>query len=235
MRKVARTQRSPASGSERPRLEPLGNVAYKQIREAIRTGAYKPGQRVREAHFAEWLRMSRTPVREALRRIESEGLIAHEARRGLVIAKLDPQMIMELYALREALEGTAARLAARQASDPEINMLEQMIRDETEMSDDPGRLRDHNRLFHEALFRSAHNRFLLRAIGTVRDSVMLLNQTTFSVPGRPHSAVKEHSAIVDAIQQRDADRAETAAREHIRITLRYRLKMLAEQVEEVPA
>ena len=234
MRKTARIRRTAARNVGR-RVEPLGNVAYKQIREAIRTGTYKPGQRVREADFAEWLRMSRTPVREALHRIESEGLISYEARRGLVIAKLDHQMVMELYALRETLEGTAARLAARHASDLEIAMLEQMVRDEAEMKDDPKLLREHNRVFHEALFRSAHNRFLLRVIGTVRDSIMLLNQTTFSVPGRPQSAVTEHRAIVEAIVLRDADRAESAAREHIRITLRYRLKMLAGQGEEVLA
>ena len=216
------------------RFEPLGNLAYKKIREAIRSGTYKPGQRVREADFAEWLHMSRTPVREALRRIESEGLLSHEARRGLVIAKLDHQMVMELYALREALEGTAARLAARHAADFEINVLEQMMRDEAALTE-PKRLHEHNRLFHEALFRSAHNRFLLRAIGTVRDSVMLLNQTTFSLPGRPASAAVEHGSIVAAIARRDADGAERAAREHIRVTLGHRLKMLAEQEEEVLA
>lgn len=229
MRKPARSR-----GNGRRRLEPLGTVAYTRIRDAIRTGTYKPGQRVREADFAEWLRMSRTPVREALRRIESEGLIAYEARRGLVITKLDNQMVMELYALRETLEGTAARLAARHASDLEIEMLEGMIRDEAEIAE-PKRLHEHNRLFHEALFRSAHNRFLLRAIGIVRDSVMLLNQTTFSLPGRPASAVKEHGSIVAAIVRRDADHAERAAREHIRVTLGHRLKMLTEREEGVPA
>ena len=215
--------------SVRESFEPLGNLAYKKIREAIRAGTYKPGQRVREADFAEWLHMSRTPIREALRRIESEGLLSHEARRGLVIAKLDHQMVMELYALREALEGTAARLAARHAADFEINVLEQMIRDEEALTE-PKRLHEHNRLFHEALFRSAHNRFLLRAIGTVRDSVMLL-KTTFSLPGRPASAAVEHGSIVAAIARRDADEAEKVAREHIRVTLGHRLKMLAEQEE----
>src|SRR5690606_14473520 len=99
--------------------------AYRKLREALASGALKPGQRVMEVEVAEWLQMSRTPVRDALRRLESEGLLTHEPRTGLVVASISRQAMLELYVMREVLEGTAARLCARHASDTEIIELEE--------------------------------------------------------------------------------------------------------------
>src|SRR3546814_15861515 len=86
--------------------ESRGEIAYVRLKESIQTGELKPGQRIREIEMADRLRMSRTPVREALRRLEADGLLTFAPYRGMVIAELDHQAVMELYQMREVLEGT---------------------------------------------------------------------------------------------------------------------------------
>lgn len=208
--------------------ESLGNLAYDKLREAIQAGIYKPGRRIREGDVADWLSMSRTPVREALRRLETEGLLVHEPHRGVVIADLDHQMVMELYSMRDVLEGTAARLAAQHASDVEIAALRDMVEAEVALSADTDRLADHNRRLHSAIYHSAHNRYLLKTLNALGDSLGLLGRTTYSVPGRPQTAHAEHLALVDAIAARNPAAAEQVARRHIQQSQRARLRLLFE-------
>src|ERR1700722_13582207 len=99
----------------------LAELAYKRLYKAIEDKVFQPGMRLVEREVAERLNISRTPVREALRRLEADGLVHIAPPRGIVISHLDHQMISELYVTREALEGTAAALAARAASEAEID------------------------------------------------------------------------------------------------------------------
>src|SRR5262249_16602450 len=114
-----------------------GKRAYDRLKAEIGTDAMPPGSRVRENDIAERLGISRTPVREALRKLEADGLIAHVPHQGAVVAELDRQAIIELYDMREVLEGTAARYAARLASEADILDLEELIESEGGHHDDP--------------------------------------------------------------------------------------------------
>src|SRR5690606_25578928 len=163
-----------------------------------------------------WLNISRTPVREALRKLEGDGLIAFEPHRGMVIAELDEPATLELYRMREVLEGTAAAFAARHAAEAEIALLSGLLRAETGLLGDAAALADHNREFHETLYRAAHNRYLLKSLNALRDSMMLLGPTTLAQPGRSAIAHGEHGAVVDAIRNGDGETADAAARAHIR-------------------
>ena len=203
-----------------------GEDAYQQLKDAIRKGRLVPGTRVREIEIAERLGISRTPAREAIRRLESEGLISFVPRHGAVISKLDHQATMELYDLREILEGSAAGFAARHASAAEIEELEELISAEPELSDKSDQLADLNQLFHAALYRAAHNRYLERALLGLRDSMALMGGTSLKVGGRFKTAHAEHGAIVAAIAARNAGDAEQAARLHIRNAQRARLKLM---------
>jgi DNA-binding GntR family transcriptional regulator len=205
-----------------------GDHAYQQLFEAIESGSLKPGTRLREIEISEWVGASRTPIREALGRLEGEGLIARDPSRGMIVAELDHGMVAELYDMREVLEGTAAGLAARHASDAEIDALREIAQRDREIGDDPARLSRANRLFHEAMFRCAHNRFLMRAVNTLRQSMVLLGQTTLGIAGRAETARREHSAIVEAIARHDAEAATAAARAHIRAAYRARLGLMLE-------
>lgn len=202
-----------------------GESVYLAIRAALHDGLLKPGQRLLEVEVANWLGVSRTPVREALHRLETAGLVEFAGRRGVIIAQLDQQRVIQLYAMREVLEGTAARFAAQHASDFEIRTLRRLVEAQGE-KDDAKEAARRNTLLHEAIYSAAHNTYLVQALNALTDALQLLGQTTFSVPGRPATANREHRDIVDAIESRDPDRAEEAARNHIRAAGRLRLDLL---------
>lgn len=219
----------PASGDISSRgTGSRAEFAYRRLLKAILNGTMKPGHRVREAEIAEQLNISRTPVREALRRLETEGLLTTAAGRGLVVASLDYQAVMELYQMREVLEGTAARLAARYASEAEIVALQEILNNESVLSAEPDVQAEQNRRFHNAIYHAAHNRYLLKSLNSFRDSMALLGPTTFSVSGRSKTALDEHWEILNAIESHDAARAEECARQHIRMAQQARLKLLNE-------
>lgn len=204
----------------------LGERAYLRLKKDIGSGVMPPGSRVREIEIAERLGISRTPVREALRRLESEGLIVHAAHQGAVVAQLDHQAVIELYDVRETLEGTAARYAARHASEAEIQDLAELVESERETGGDRASRAEVNRAIHAALYRAGHNRYLLKALLSLGDAMILLGGTTLGTGERFEAAHAEHLDIVRAIEARDPERAEAAARIHIRNAQRARLKLL---------
>jgi DNA-binding GntR family transcriptional regulator len=201
-------------------------LVYQKLREAIQRGELKPGQRVMEVEVADWLEVSRTPVREALRRLESDGMLVLEPRNGLVVASMSRQAMLELYVMREVLEGTAARLCARNASDLEIMELEELVKREERLQGNYDALARHNRLFHEAVHRGAHNRYLEKSLSAVNDSMWLLGKSQMLIPERAIGAKVEHNAVFEAIRSRDADAAETTARQHVRSARERRLMQL---------
>lgn len=199
--------------------------AYSYIVEGIQSGSLAPGTRLRETELAELTGLSRTPIREALSRLQLEGLLTMDATRGLIVTELDHSMASELYAMREVLEGTAARLAARHASDVEIDFLREINVRDAQLTTAEA-LAANNRLFHETLYRCAHNRYLVKTLNTLQESMMLLGRTTLAAPGRAETSRAEHAAIVEALARRDPDAAEQAARAHIIAAYRIRLEQL---------
>jgi DNA-binding GntR family transcriptional regulator len=203
-----------------------GAKAHQILREAIATGRLKPGARVLESELATLLDMSRTPVREAIATLEAEGLVSIDGARGRIVTKLDYQSMMELYSVREVLEATAAGLAARNASDMEIVALRDMVEVEGEMLDDGGRLADHNRRFHEAIYYCSHNRYILKMLEYIQTGMLLLGQVSRVGDERRETALAEHRAIVEAIEARDPVGAEAAVRHHVRQVQQARIKLL---------
>ncbi len=204
------------------------DFVYQRLRDGIRSGAFRPGDRMREAALAAKLNVSRTPIREAIRRLASEGLLEVAPSRGVMIIQLDKQQVRELYALREALEGTAARLAAQHASQSEISEMRELLEDPASKGDNPEVIAKINRLFHRTIHDAAHNRYLAQALDQLSDSLALLPGTTFAAPGRAKAAHAEHSAILAAIEKRDAEKADEAARSHIRAAGQTRMRMMFE-------
>ena len=204
----------------------LGITAYERLRQAIQSGEYGPGDRVLEDEIAERFNISRTPVREALRRLEDEGFLVHESHRGMTVAQLDYQMVMELYSMRYIVEGAAAAMAARNASDIEMEMLQDMIDREKAASATAEGMAEHNRRLHLAIYQCSHNRYLLKTLSVLSNSLALLSKTAFSAPERRAAACLEHRAIIDAIRARDPERAEQAAHEHMRAAQLVRMGLL---------
>lgn len=207
------------------RGESLGDFAYRIMREAIRSGKFRSGEHLREADVANWLNISRTPVREAFHRIISEGLLTNGPWNGVMVAELNAQQLVQLYAVRAALEGTAAALAAQHASKAEVRRLFQIARAEARAKNDPEKLVVINSELHQTLYGAAHNRYLLQSITTVVDALGLLRHSTFVLPGSIELAHREHLQIITAIRDRRSEQAEKLAREHVHHALAMRLEL----------
>jgi len=222
------SKRSPLSANNDVDDLPLGERAYRHIRQAIQSQELQPGDRLREVDLAKAIGLSRTPIREALARLESEGLIVHDPIRGILVAELDYGMTTELYFMREVLEGTAARLAAQHASDVEISILEDLCH-QYETAPDQATLTLRNRQFHDTLYRCSHNRYLIKILTTLHDTLMLLGTSTLKDPERVKETVEEHKAVVDAIRERSPAKAEEAMYRHIHASQKLRLRKMFEQ------
>lgn len=203
---------------------PLGERAYRFIRQGIQNQEFLPGDRLREVDLAATIGLSRTPIREALARLESEGLVIHDSMRGIMVAELDYSMITELYFMREVLEGTAARLAAQHASEVEISVLEDLCEQYAQAAGDEKMLALRNRQFHDTLYRCSHNRYLIKILTILHDTLMLVGNSTLRDPARVSETMKEHEAVVQAIRDRDPARAEEKLRHHIHAAQKVRLK-----------
>lgn len=200
---------------------------HERILSAIDSGEMAPGTRLLETDLAARFGVSRTPVREALRRLETQGVVTHEPRKGAVVATLDYDQLGELYAVREVMEGLAARLAARHASEAEVLLLRDMIAADEQVRE-PKAQSQANKRFHRQLHQCSHNRYLIETLNPIRRSMALLGNTTFAAPGRIDTSNAEHKLIVDAIEARDGEAADAAARAHIAAAYKVRLRLEAE-------
>jgi len=198
------------------------------LREAILDGALPPSTWLREDEIAEVLAVSRTPVRDAIRRLADEGLAVKTAHQGAVVASLSIEDVLALYVVREDLEGVAARLAAVRCR-PEL--LKNLNATNTRMQrlakrGDPQKLAQLNLEFHRTLRLAAGNPYLDRFLAQVEQAVRRLPHTTFAEPGRTQQALAEHQAIIDAVTAQDSAAAETAAKAHMRQARELRLSVL---------
>ncbi len=197
--------------------------AYTLILEAIDTGLYRPGDRLVESELADRFGVSRTPIREALQRLETQSLLARDGR-SLIVASLDHNQLSELYVVRSELEGLAARLAARHATQEEVDVLKEMVSEDRALVNDPVALSRANRRFHKQIHLASHNRYLVQQLDLVHRTMALMATTSLAAEGRGEGALAEHTAIVDAIEKRDEDRAYSALKAHISKAFTTRLK-----------
>jgi len=206
----------------------LGEKAYQAIRKAIRQRRFRSGDRLREAELAEMLGLSRTPIREALARLQVEGLAAENGQRGFSIIEFDHSIVTELFVIREILEGAAAKLAARNAQDAELAWL-RSLHDEYASLVDSGKVEDlteKNRQFHEAMALCAHNRFLLKMLEPIRDALGLLGESNLMDEKRVRENLTDHQEIVSALENRDPITADEVTKRHIRSAYASRIKRM---------
>ncbi|MGI3170300.1 GntR family transcriptional regulator [Pseudooceanicola sp. C21-150M6] len=204
--------------------DPEGASVYERLVAALRRGDIRPGARLMEVELAARFETSRTPVREALRRLEAEGLITHVPRAGATVRRLDYAEIVELYEMRAVIEGTAARLAARVASAVEIAAL-------TEINHALRGARGSeaaalNRQFHRQMLEAARNRFLSRSAETLELTMSILGPSTLEDEARAEAAQAEHALVLEALVARDGAAAEMAMRAHLEGAQGQRLRQI---------
>jgi DNA-binding GntR family transcriptional regulator len=217
-------RRVPAGGDTRS----LAEVACDEIRRAIREGRVATGAHLTEVDLASWLGMSRTPIREAMRRLQSEGLLLNQPFRGALVMRLDADDMRQMFAVRELLEPAAAAACAANAGTAEIAALRAILEQEAALLNDPAELIPLNRQFHDIILESARNQFLSKAIAGVYSLIPLLGDSNLLNGPHAREAHAQHQAIVDAIERHDAARAEAVAREHVRHSLKTRLARISD-------
>ena len=200
-------------------------TAYDQLFTAIQNGELSPGSRLLETELASRFGVSRTPIREAIRRLEEQGLVQHLPRVGAVVRSFGQQEIVQLYEMRIVLEQTAAEMAAKHATDAEISTLSALNHEMTNC-ENPRRIAQNNRQFHMCIVDAARNQFLRHSYMGLSHALILLGKTTLESSERLSLVTRQHEDIIRAIQNADAQAAKVAMRAHMAASLGHRLKGL---------
>lgn len=201
---------------------------YETLKRAILSGEFKPGQQLIETTLAEWCDVSRTPIREALRRLEQDGLIMRSDR-GMIVRERSPDEILDIYETRIVLEATVGRVAAERRTDHDLRNLQRTLRLCQEIGiDDHGAMVDANERFHRTVWRACHNESLVDVLERLNLHLSRYPGTTLGAPGRWAAALREHAELVEAIEKRDSNRAYQIALQHFTAAREIRLKLFSE-------
>ncbi|RZU30996.1 GntR family transcriptional regulator [Blastococcus saxobsidens] len=204
---------------------------YEKVYQAIMTGELAPGQPLIETALAEWCEVSRTPIREALTRLEQDGLVVR-GDRGLMVRERSPEEILDLYETRIVLEAMASRVAAVRRSYMDLITLRRIAqRLETMDVSDEHAMAAGNREFHQAIWRASHNDSLSDLLQRLDMHLARYPSTTLSQPGRWAEANGEHQEIITAIEAQDADRAHDLTAAHFAKARELRLALWAKGQE----
>lgn len=197
--------------------KPLRELVFESLREAIISGHLRPGERLMEIQLAEEMGVSRTPVREAIRKLELEGLVVMIPRKGAYVAGLSLKDIVDVFEIRGALEGLAAELAAERINEDELEELERYLVRIAEDIDkgDLEKVVATDTDFHSLLYKASRNQRLSQIINNLREQIQRFRTTSLSYPGRMKAALEEHRKIVEAISERNGELACKLAQEHI--------------------
>ena len=195
----------------------LRNKIYEKIRDDITYGRFSPGERLIEERLAKEFNASRSPVREALRQLESEGLITFERNKGVTVSKLSIEEVDEIYTLRWLLESYAAHLSAEKATKKDVAYLrglQERLRVAAKSMD----LRDwlhNNMLFHNFLCEHCGNSNLIRVIDNIKRRVYRYQYMAIKIPGQFESSLKHHAGILWACEKNDGEMAEKYMKLHL--------------------
>jgi DNA-binding GntR family transcriptional regulator len=193
--------------------------AYDYLESAILTGRLKPRERLVEQELAEQLKMSRTPIREALRRLEERGLVRILPRRGAVVSDISPADVENVYVVRSALEGLAARLVIDHITSEEIERVRGLEAAHAQQATggDVRALMRANDQFHDAIYGAARNPCLLDMIRQLRRQIYAVRFSGWVEPARIARSVAEHRQMVEALGRRDGDGLAGLTEEHLRV------------------
>lgn len=199
---------------------------YERLRTAIMNGEMRPGTPLVETAMAKAFGVSRTPVREALRHLEQDGIVQRVGRQ-LVVRVTTPEEVLEIYDCRVVLEGMAAQWAARHRTDYDLALLERSLTLMAQQQDrTPVEMVRTNQIFHDQLWISSHNSTLCDLLDRLEVHIRRYPEPTVSQPGRWETAMAEHRAILDAIRQRDAELAGQLSSAHMTASRDLRLQMI---------
>ena len=200
----------------------LYSKVFVEIENNILNGKYKSGHNLTEKGLADELGVSRTPIREALRQLELEGLVKSIPNKGVIVTGITHQDIEDIYSIKMSIEGLAARLATQRIDEEELTSLEEIV-DLTEFylkKNDFDRLLKLDSEFHETIFKASKNWPLKNMLRNLHNYVKGARINSISSPGRANKMLEEHKRILEAIKEKNPDKAEELTKEHIVNTMK---------------
>lgn len=200
--------------------KPLREIVFETIRNAIINGMLKPGQRLMEVQLAEQLGVSRTPVRESIRKLELEGLVKMVPRKGAYVTPMSLEDLQEMMEIRRALEALSAELAAKNATSEDIKRLEESNRgfEESALKNDEAGIIDYDIEFHEAIYKATGNERLVQMINSLREQMQRIRVEYVHHIDDKTPLIGQHQKIIDNIAQHQTEAASEAASAHIQMT-----------------
>lgn len=195
----------------------LRGRVFNAIREAILEGSYKQGDVLRESTIAIELGVSRTPVREAIRQLELEGLVQSIPNKETVVAGITDEDVQDIYLIRSRLEGLAARKAAERITEEDLQEMEEVLAltafyvEKNEIN----QLKELDHKFHDIIYSATHSKTLNHMLSDFHQYVQKARKASFATPGRAKEVLAEHQSIFYALKERDGDKVEKLIDEHI--------------------
>jgi DNA-binding GntR family transcriptional regulator len=213
---------------------PSSELVYRRLKDRIISGTLAPDTRLIELSIAAEFGVSRTPVREALKRLAAENLVLADPARGMVVHAPDADEIEDVFVMREALDGLAARLAAHRVTPSELARLRLIV---DSMSDAVANGRREqivvaNQRFHDVIYSAAGNRMLARVASDLRDYVRRFSTLPFASPDRVQHVLAEHEAILKALEKHDPEAAQRASDSHLANAREYLVRMELQEFAE---
>nr|WP_285890312.1 GntR family transcriptional regulator [Halalkalibacter oceani] len=200
-------------------------IVYESLKTAIINGEYAPGEKLIEARIAERYNASRTPIREAIRKLEREGLVEFTSGQGCVVTELTKEEIISIYECRSVLEGLAARKAAKMITTEQLELLEEnlILCQQFLEQNKPAKVISKNTEFHDTIIVASHNEPLISMMDQLRSQILRYRIFHSNVGFRPNF-LDEHTAIFEAVKSRNEDLAEAVTREHYMNDAEYFIK-----------
>ena len=198
----------------------LRERVFHEIHEKILNGVYRDSEELREIALAEELGVSRTPVREALRQLELEGLVKIVPNKGAVVTAITKKDVKDIYMIRSMLEGLCARWATENITEEQLDEMEEILLlsefyINKKKKEPTSQVVELDGKFHEVLYEASDSRIMKHLLSDFHKYVRLARRTSVENPERAEKSIEEHRALLEAIKAKDADKAEELANKHM--------------------
>ncbi len=207
----------------------LTTLIFEKIREDVLNNVYKSGEKIIEAKVAEEMGVSRTPVREALKQLELDGLVENIPNRGVIVKGVTRNDIDDIYEMRVAIEGIAARWSVERMSEESLKDLKEIyeLMEFYTTKNDIDKIFELNTKFHEVIYKSACSRYLEHVLSDFQQFIKSTRKRSLTAHGRPAAALEEHHRVLEAFLKRDVEEAVAALMNHIENSRKNASKMIS--------